>query len=372
MLKIFTSPSRYVQGVDATTALGAEMNGVGLGGPVLVIAGNAARSQLSGLWQQSLGEAGLEYSVMAFGGECSLAEIERGSSEARSCGARTILGAGGGKVLDTARAVATEVGADVVLCPTIASTDSPTSAVSVVYSDEGEVIAIRNHPRNPALVLVDTTVILKAPKRFLVAGMGDAMSTFYEARACARSGAPNCLGGAMTQAALAISELCRPNLMANGVAALEAVEAGISSAAFETIVETNTLFSGLGFESAGLAAAHAVHNGLTVAEGTHGFLHGEKVAIGTLTQLLLEQADQEEIDELIAFFSSVGLPVTLAEIGLGDIDDETLERIAQRAVVPDESIHHEPFPVTAESVKQALLDADAAGIAWQRRASTRS
>ena len=52
--------------------------------------------------------------------------------------------------------------------------------------------------------------------------------------------------------------------------------------AFERVVEANTLLSGIGFESAGLAAAHGIHNAMTVAENTHPYLHGEKVAFGVL------------------------------------------------------------------------------------------
>ena len=133
-------------------------------------------------------------------------------------------------------------------------------------------------------------------------------------------------------------------------------------------MEANTLLSGLGFESAGLAAAHAIHNGLTVAPETHHFLHGEKVAFGTLVQLVLEKAPHAEVDAVLAFCTAVGLPVTLAEIGLPDLDDAKLHTIASRAVIPQESIHHEPFPVTRESAVAAIRDADAAGRGWRKRA----
>lgn len=366
MLQVFASPSRYSQGPGATAWLGAEMGGLGLEGPLLLVAGRSPLAKLGAIWAKSFSNAGFRHEVLPFGGECCPSEIARGVAAARSLGARTVVGAGGGKALDTARAVAAELGLEVVCCPTVASTDAPVSALSIIYDESGAVVEIRPHPRHPALVLVDSAVIFRAPKRFLVAGMGDALSTCFEARACDRSGSPNCRGGRLTRAALALAELCRRTLFEDGPTALAAMDAGAVSPAFERIVEANTLLSGLGFESAGLAAAHAIHNGLTAAPGTHAFLHGEKVAFGTLVQLVLEKAPEGEVREVLSFCVSVGLPVTLAEIGLGDLDLETRRRVVERSLLPGESIHHEPFPVTCAQVEAAILEADALGRAWRR------
>lgn len=370
MAEVFAAPSRYVQGPGVAATLGDEMNRLGLEGPVLVLAGASAIRRLGAIWEQSLEAAGFAPAIHPFGGECSRREIAAVADVARRLAARTIVGAGGGKAIDTARAVAAELDLDIVSLPTIASTDAPTSAISIVYSDAGVVEEVRLHPRNPALVLVDTDVILAAPERYLVAGMGDALSTWFEARACARSGALNSRGGTPTRAALALAELCWKTLRADGTAALAAQRAANQTAgtldggargAFERIVEANTLLSGLGFESAGLAAAHGIHNGLTVAPGCHAALHGEKVAFGTLAQLFLEDAPAGEIAEVLAFCRSVGLPVTLRQLGLGGIDGALLQQIATRAVQTGEVTHNEPFPVTAVMIEGAIRRADAAG-----------
>ena len=371
MAEVFAAPSRYVQGPGVAATLGDEMTRLGLEGPVLILAGASAIRRLGAIWEQSLGRAGFAPAIHPFGGECSRREIAAVAEVARGLAARTIVGAGGGKAIDAARAVAAELDLDIVSCPTIASTDAPTSAISVIYSDEGVVEGGRFHPQNPALVLVDTDVILAAPERYLVAGMGDALSTWFEARACARSGATHSRGGTTTRAALALAELCWTTLRADGALALAGHRAGQldgagtldagARGAFERIVEANTLLSGLGFESAGLAAAHGIHNGLTVAPGCRVALHGEKVAFGTLAQLCLEDASAGEIDAVLAFCRSVGLPVTLGQIGLGAIDGAMLRRIAERAVEPGEVTHNEPFPVTAGMVEEAIRRADAAG-----------
>ena len=290
MLTVFTAPSRYTQGKGATSELGREMNALGLEGPVLIIASGTVIGLLSPVWQRSLDEAGFKHAVHRFCGECCLSEIERVKSAGRQLGARTIVGAGGGKVLDTARAAAAGLGLPVVNCPTVASSDAPCSALSVVYTDLGVFQEYRFYRKNPDLILVDTEVIAQAPPRLLVAGMGDALATWFEARTCVAGHVKNMRGGGSTRSAAALAELCYRTLLEDGAAALRAVQTKVVTPALERLVEANTLLSGLGFESSGLAAAHAVHNGLTVAPGTHHSLHGEKVAFGLLVQLVLEGA----------------------------------------------------------------------------------
>lgn len=63
------------------------------------------------------------------------------------------------------------------MIPTIASTDAPTSALSVIYTEAGEFEEYLIYPKNPDMVVMDTAIIAKAPVRLLVAGMGDALST---------------------------------------------------------------------------------------------------------------------------------------------------------------------------------------------------
>lgn len=365
MFSIFSSPGRYTQGEDATRILGREMAGLSLHGPALIVAGRPAMEQLSGTWEQTLGEVDCLYGIHRFGGECTRAEIARIRQAAGGLGAETVIGAGGGKALDAARAAAAELGKPFVSCPTIASTDAPCSAVSIIYTEAGVVEEIRTLPCNPVLVLVDTRVIVQAPPRLLVAGMGDALATWFEARACAASGSANCRGGVTTRSALALAELCYRTLLADGFEALQAARTGGITPAFERIVEANTLLSGLGFESSGLAAAHSIHNGLTAAPETRAYYHGEKVAFGTLVQLVLENSPVPEIDEVLDFCTRTGLPVTLAQIGLAEPSPAVLERIAERSVQAGESIHNEPFEVTSARVAGAIRQADRSGRAWQ-------
>ena len=366
MLSVFCSPSRYTQGKNATAALGQEMATLGLKGPALIVAGRSAIRLLSAVWPVALKDAGIDHAVHPFEGECSLAEIERVKAAARQARARVIVGAGGGKVLDTARAAAADLDLPVVNCPTVASSDAPCSAFSVVYTEAGVFQEYRFYRKNPDLVLVDTQVIAHSPVASLVAGMGDALATWFEAKACAQSHARNMRGGASTRSALALAKLCHETLLEDGLAAKQALEAQVVTPALERLVEANTLLSGLGFESSGLAAAHAVHNGLTAAPATHAFAHGEKVAYGLLVQLVLEGQPRSVMDEVVSFVGAVGLPLTLKDIGLEGLSKDMLRQISVRATAKGETIHNEPFEVHSEMVADAILAADAMGRAWKK------
>jgi len=366
MLSVFSSPARYTQGKNATASLGQEMIGLGLRGPALVLAGRSAIRLLSASWSATFQESGIVHAVHPFGGECSLVEIERIKSTARQHQAQVIVGAGGGKVLDTARAVAADLDLPVVNCPTVASSDAPCSALSVIYTDEGVFQEYRFYRKNPDLVLVDTQVIAQGPPRLLVAGMGDALATWFEAKTCVEGCVQNMRGGASTRSALALAKLCYETLLEDGAEALRAVQTQVVTPALERLVEANTLLSGLGFESSGLAAAHAVHNGLTVAPGTHEFFHGEKVAYGLLVQMVLEGQPRSVLEQVLRFSTEVGLPITLAEIGLPELPKELLQQVAQRTTAKGETIHNEPFEVRPDMVADAILAADVLGRAWKK------
>jgi len=357
MLTTAIFPGRYVQGANALDQLGAEAHR--LGRKALVLIDPGVDRAMHDAIAQDLAER--EPLILRFGGECSQREIDRVSEAARMADVEVIVGIGGGKTLDTAKAVAHALDLPVLIAPTIASTDAPCSALSVIYTEDGAFERYLVLPRNPDVVLVDTAVCAKAPVRFLVAGMGDALATWFEAESCRIKGAANMTGRAGTMSAFALGRLCYETLMDYGRLARTAAELDVVTPALEHIVEANTLLSGLGFESGGLAACHAIHNGLTRLEATHAYWHGEKVAIGVLAGLFLSDQPADRVDEVYEFCIDVGLPVTLAQIGLSEVSDADLMTAADGACAPGETIHNEPLGATPETVFWALKVADAEG-----------
>ena len=370
MDRIIQSPGKYIQGADVINRLGEYLKP--LAERWLVVGDKFVLGFAQSTVEKSFKDAGLVVEIAPFGGECSQNEIDRlrGIAETAQCGA--ILGIGGGKTLDTAKALAHFMGVPVAIAPTIASTDAPCSALSVIYTDDGEFDRYLMLPNNPNMVIVDTKIVAGAPARLLAAGIGDALATWFEARACSRSGATTMAGGKCTQAALALAELCYNTLLEEGEKAMLAAEQHVVTPALERVIEANTYLSGVGFESGGLAAAHAVHNGLTAIPDAHHYYHGEKVAFGTLTQLVLENAPVEEIETVAALSHAVGLPITLAQLDIKEDVPAKMRIVAEAACAEGETIHNMPGGATPDQVYAALLVADQYGQRFlQDRKSTR-
>lgn len=365
-LRTMISPGRYVQGRGALDSLGSYV--AKLGQRPLVLADDVVRGLVESAITRSFGNAGLPVLFERFNGVPTAAESRRVAGVLRERGCDVVVGAGGGAPIDTAKAAADDTGLPVASVPTVASTDAPCSALSVVYTAHGAFESYRFYSSNPQLVLVDTVLAAGAPTRFLVAGVGDALATWIEARAVEQSNAATMAGGAATRAGRALAKLSWDILWESAIPAVRAVEHGIVTPAVEAVVEANTLLSGLGFESGGLAAAHAVHDGLTAVDHTHGLAHGQKVNIGSITQLILEGRPAREIHDFIEFTTRVGLPTTLTEAGLGDVEDSVLRTVAEAATAPAETIHNLPFPVTVDAVVDALKAVEVTGRAVRAEA----
>lgn len=351
-------PGRYVQGAHTMDRLGKELSS--LGDKALVLVDPFVLENVLPDIADKI-ESELNCEIESFSGECSDEEIERLSKLADDKQCDCVAGVGGGKTLDTAKAVAHACNQPVGIAPTLASTDAPCSALAVIYTQEGAFKRYLFLPKNPELVLVDTQVVAQAPARFLVCGIGDALATWFEAESCKRNRAPNMRGDHGSLTAYALAQLCYDTLLEYGLYAKSACEAGVVTPALEHIVEANTLLSGLGFESGGLAACHSIHNGLTVLEDTHDLYHGEKVAFGVLASLFLADRSQETIDTVYRFCENIGLPTTFERIGLKKPDREDLLKVGEAACAEGETIHNEPMPVSADVVASCLQAADAEG-----------
>ncbi|WP_250527408.1 glycerol dehydrogenase [Caballeronia sp. GAWG2-1] len=349
MLRTSVFPSRYVQGAGALLALDDELARFGSSAACLVDAN--VKAILEPLFARA-------HHVKLHARNVHAACTERSIAEAaawiRGTGAQMVMSLGGGKVVDTGRAAADDLRLPFVCVPTIAASDAPCSALSVIYDEEGRVIRDRFVRRNPDLVLVDSQIVVSAPVRFFIAGIGDALSTWYEARACQRAQASNLCGGRATAFAMEAAKLCRDTLFAHAVQAVDDCRANIVTPDFDAALEATVLLSGIGFESGGVAAAHAIHHGLAELPQTHAFLHGEKVAIGVLASLFLSTVPDSERREVFQLCSDIDLPTRLADLDI-DVDDaEALALVAERACRSGEIIHNEPYPVTPAMVVAAL------------------
>jgi glycerol dehydrogenase len=354
----FGSPGRYFQGPGLLDELHKYSSLYGK--KVFVVIDGFFHARYTARLQALYSQTDSMILTERFGGETSEVEIDRVTDVALGFHPEVVVGIGGGKTIDTAKAVADNYHIPVIIVPTTASTDAPCSALSVIYKVTGEHSHARHYVGSPDVVLMDSTIIVAAPIRFLISGMGDALSTWFEARANEESDSPNYIFGGYrrTQLAMAVARLCYETLLEDGLKAKLAAEAGVSTEAVENIIEANTLLSGLGFENTGCAGAHSIGDGITALPESAGTLHGERVAFGVLCQLVAEGRTKREIEEVVAFSLSVGLPVTLEDMGI-QATDSNLRTIAET------SLHSfwdaEPFSVSADKVYRDLVAANHLG-----------
>lgn len=289
--------------------------------------------------------------------------IEEKANELKKMEPDVVLGIGGGKTIDVAKAVGTKLRVPFIIVPTIAATDAPTSSLSVIYNRDGSHAGEFFYDHSPSILVVDSKIIAQAPTRFLVSGMGDALATLIEADSTRKSNTPNLVyhkagGHKQTLAGQAIARACYETLMKYGVLAKKACDQNVVTEALENIIETNILLSGLGFENNATSGAHSVNDGITVMENGNKTMHGEKVAFGCIVQLIAECADKEYLDEVLEFCMSVGLPVCLEDLFIEN-SDENIRRIAEASM--HSNWNNMPFDVDVDLVYAAIKTADIYG-----------
>lgn len=358
MTKIFTSPSTYIQGEGELFKSKQYLDKYGKN--VLLLSDETVLKIVGNRFTDYLEQNGFQVTVATFKGEASETEINRVSKIAADEHSEMIIGLGGGKTIDSAKAISDNLGINVIIAPTLASTDAPCSRLSVIYTDEGQFDHYRFYNKNPDLVLLDTQVVSQAPVQLLISGIADALATNVEATDVRQAKADNMVNGKQALAAKAIGQACEDNLFAYAKLAIAANKAKVVTDAFNRVVEANTLLSGLGFESGGLAAAHAIHNGFTALHGDiHKLSHGQKVAYGTLVELILNGSDRQRFEKFLNFDLELGLPTTLADLNLDSVSDEDLMKVAQQACAKGDTMNCMPGEITAEEVFAAIKTVDA-------------
>jgi glycerol dehydrogenase len=347
---VFGSPRRYVQGPGVAAGIGEEL--LRLGRSAIFVAEDGIWRMVAAQVAESCRQAGVDAHHLRFGGEVTHAEIDRLHA---ACGGRAphiVVAIGGGKAIDAGKALCTKLAARMVTMPTIASNDSPTSHIFVVYDEDHRLVAVERMAANPDLVIVDTAIVAQAPAILLCAGIGDAVVKQFEVEQCHRAGGNNVFGARGSISALALARACYDTLRRDGAAALAAVGRGVPDPALENAVEACVLMSGLAFESGGLSICHAMTRGFSAVKGPAQALHGLQVAYGLLVQLELERREAAFVDDMRRFFAATGLPVSLAELGC----DGTRADVATIAELTVRAPHTRNFerPLAADDIAAAI------------------
>ena len=298
--------------------------------------------------------------MLVFEEECCEEELARICKAAEASAASVLIGVGGGKIIDAVKITAIRMSLPVIIAPTIAATNACSTCGTVVYTREGVYVKSIYSPANPNVVLVDSRIIANAPVRFFIAGIGDAISTYYEALVCKKANFDNIPGGKQALLPQAAAKMCRDIINEYAEQAAKDAAKHQVTPAFENVLQAITHLSSVGYENTGIAGAHSIHNGLTVFPQTHKFLHGEKVAFGTVAAAYLnEDIKPDEITALCDLCVKLGLPTTFADLDLADISATALLKLGEAiAAAPNayKETAHSP-----EDFVEAMKKADALG-----------
>ncbi|MFC7776551.1 iron-containing alcohol dehydrogenase family protein [Pantoea sp. GCM10028869] len=339
-------PARVLRGAGVINQLGAIC--AGLGQRALLIGGHQALQAVEAQVRAQLLAANVTLLAQEwFGGETSINQINRLAAMASELHAEVLIGVGGGKSLDTVKAVGAQIGVPVITLPTIAATCSAVTPLSIRYDDNGNFFDIFPLPQAPAAVIIDSELLAKAPARWLAAGLGDTLAKWYEFRAVSARH-PAREGNALSS--LAHSQICYNVIGEHGPAAYAAVLRGESSASLDQVLDAIFTWAGLTSlmsNGAHAAASHAIYEGFTFCDKTREFGHGLLVGFGNLCLLALENRTDEEVLDEMRLARDCGVPLTLSEIA--ELDESEL------ALIMSESVHAPDMENMAETVTEARL-----------------
>ena len=320
---------------------------------ILLIGGKKAFEAAEDLLGKALEGSGLHIVGRGvFGEGCTPGNIERWASEAKELKADMIFGMGGGKALDTAKGAADRAGLPVFTFPTIAATCAATTALSVVYKEDGNFDSFYFFEKPARHCFINTRVIADAPWKYLRAGMGDTMGKFFECHFAARGDRLDHSSSLGRE----ISNLCYGPLLEHGVQALRDCKENIASYDLEQAVLANIVSTGMVslmvLDDYNCAIAHSVYYGLVLLPGfEERYLHGDVVAYGVLVQLAVDK-DTERLKEAKAFLKELGIPSTLKEMQV-PLDRDYLKDVLKETVSgPD--MEHIPYPVTEDMIFEAM------------------
>jgi len=351
---------KYIQGPGLLSACGhflpKEI------GKIILVADSIVMPLIFDKLKDSVVDAKLELIPWNFGGECCEEEIEEVNQFSLKKEIQAIAGAGGGKALDTARMAANLRKIPMISIPTVAATNAATSSLAAIYSKDH----VYKYPvkigRCPDLVLADTEIIANAPVRYLVAGMGDALSTLYEGEAMKAAGKKTVHGTDCNETALMFSKLAHDTVMEKGYLAKISAERHGVIPALEDVIEAILFLSEAGAEGGGgTAIPHGLHAAFTILPEIKEVFHGERVAFGILVQFILEKRSLDEFLGMQRFYGKVGLPMTLKDLRIIDRVEEKILDVANKACEPGRYVHNMPFVITEKSLFDAIMVADALG-----------
>jgi len=271
----------------------------------------------------------------------------------------SIIAAGGGKVLDSGKYIAECLDIPCITVPLSASTCAGWTALSNIYTKNGQFIKDVVLRSCPKVLVFDHKFIKTAPSRTLASGIADALAKWYESSITSSR-----INDGLVQQAIQISRVLRDQLLIDGEKAFK--DQSENNFSWRNTIEacglTAGLVGGIGGEKCRTAAAHAIHNAITQIITPNKFFHGEIVGVGLLLQLKLEEMKNnnklanQSIKQLLALMEVLNLPTSIEQLGINVFENNNLEKIADFTCRDNSEIHFLPFEISTQDIVEVIAN----------------
>ncbi len=324
-----------------------------LGKRAFVLGGSSGLSVVAPVID-ALGELCPYIHVEAFSGECTEASISSLAIAAAGCD--LILGIGGGKAIDTAKAIASIRNVPCVTIPTSPATCAAYTPLSIIHDEQGAYIESRRLPYPVELLVQDPEFMIHAPTRLLSAGCIDALARVWDTFLAARVSIPT------SMAALSVAvcdQLWQDTVRPLASQAVAAQHLGEVTPAFTSVTEACVIGAGLagqlGARFFGRSFSHALGYALADMVDPDAVLHGEAVGLGVLMQCALDSDTTISLVDMRDYFESLDSPRTFAELGIENLEGDLGRRLALTTHGYLDLQAAVPFPVHVDDLYRAML-----------------
>ena len=357
MSELYITPNRYVSGFDIFKNLDKEL--VRFGKSALILFSGEVKDRKEEL-VENLVKRGFRVVEELMGEECTHTYTEKLSKKIEDNSLEMVVGIGGGKVMDSVKAIGFKSSVPIITVPTIAATCAAWSSHSAMYLESYEADEYYDIEKNPDLIFVDKKIIFEAPKRYILSGIADTLAKWIETSASTANIKEFAID---EEIAVYLAKKSYDDTLKYSEKAIKDIEGGVFSKEvdkiIDTIILTAGLVGGLGGEACRSVASHALNNGFTMLGKRYNVnLHGEVVGFGNVVQMILDQKDLKEIEEVVRFSKKLGIPISLKELKFDNLSDEELKKVVNRALSKDDTIWNLPYEVDFGILLEAIKEAD--------------
>lgn len=247
--------------------------------------------------------------------DATLYTVENVINEIQENQSDVVLGVGGGRNIDVAKASSARTGIRFISIPTVASHDGIASSLASIKG-MGRPYTIQARP--PVAVIMDSKIIADSPFRYTASGCGDIICKATEVRDWRLAHMEK--GEYYGAYAASLSMMSSEHVMKRAELIRRKTQEGIRTL-LEALVSCGVAMSIAGSSRPTSGSAHLFSHALDNVNETPA-LHGEQCGVGGIMMAKLHGLNWREIKQKLQV---IGAPTTASELGV--VDNKIIEAL---------------------------------------------